>query len=150
MHAYAFGCQGVEVAVNTLTGEITVEDALLACDIGKAINPDTVEGQMEGGMGMAIGWSIMEEHFMKNGMMKNHTFHDFLIPTTKDLPTLRTIIVEHPNNLGPFGAKGVGEPPIVGMAPAIRNAVKNAVGITLNEIPMTPVRVMEALKKQKS
>ena len=127
-----------------------MEDALLACDIGKAINPDTVEGQMEGGMGMAIGWSIMEEHFMKNGMMKNHTFHDFLIPTTKDLPTLRTIIAEHPNNLGPFGAKGVGEPPIVGMAPAIRNAVKNAVGITLNEIPMTPVRVMEALKKQKS
>ena len=147
MHTYAFGCQGVRVAVDVETGEITVEDALLACDIGKAINPDTVEGQFEGGMAQAIGWALMEEHFMANGRMKNHTFHDFLIPTAKDIPNLRTIIVEHPNVLGPFGAKGVGEPPIVPGAPAIRNAVYDAIGVAINEIPMTPVRVMEAIKK---
>lgn len=98
-------------------------------------------------MAQAIGWALMEEHFMANGKMKNHTFHDFLIPTAKDLPNLRTIIVEHPNVLGPFGAKGVGEPPIVPGAPAIRNAVYDAIGIAINEIPMTPVRVMEAIKK---
>ena len=148
MHTYAFGCEGVQVAVDMETGEITVEDALLACDIGKAINPDTLEGQFEGGMAQAIGWALMEEHFMSDGKMKNHTFHDFLIPTAKDIPDLRTIIVEHPNALGPFGAKGAGEPPIVPGAPAIRNAVYDAIGIGLNEIPMTPVRVMEALRKK--
>lgn len=149
MHTYAFGCQGVTVAVDIETGEITVEDAVLACDIGKAINPNTVEGQMQGGMAQAISWAIMEEHFMHNGKMKNHTYHDYLIPTAMDLPNLRTIIVEHPNCLGPFGAKGVGEPPVVGAAPAIRSAVRNAIGVSINEIPMTPVRVMEALRTSK-
>ncbi len=148
MHAYAFGCQGVQVAVDTRTGEITVEDAVLAVDVGHAINPDTVEGQMQGGMAQALGWSLMEEHFMDHGKMKNHTYHDYLIPTAMDVPKLRTIIVEHPNKLGPFGAKGVGEPPIVGMAPAIRAAVYNATGAELNQLPMTPVRVMAALRKK--
>lgn len=146
MHTYAFGCQGVTVAVNIETGAITVESAVLACDIGKAINPGTVEGQMHGGMAQAIGWALMEEHFMSNGRMKNHTYHDYLIPTAMDLPKLKTIIVEHPNCLGPFGAKGVGEPPVVGAAPAIRAAVRDAIGVSINEIPMTPVRVMEALR----
>ena len=150
MHTYTFGAQAVQVAVDVETGEITVEDAVLACDIGKAINPDTVEGQMHGGMAQAIGWSLMEEHFMKNGKMKNFTYHDYLIPTAMDLPHLRTIIVEHPNCLGPYGAKGIGEPPIVGAAPAIRNAVRNAIGVSMYEIPMTPVRVMDALRKKKA
>ncbi len=149
MHTYAFGCQGVRVAVDIETGELTVEDAVLACDVGKAINPGTVEGQMQGGMAQAIGWALMEEQFMVNGKMKNHTYHDYLIPTAMDLPNLRTILVEHPNCLGPFGAKGVGEPPIVGAAPAIRAAVRDAIGISINEIPMTPVRIMEALRKKK-
>lgn len=87
---------------------------------------------------------------MVNGKMKNHTYHDYLIPTAMDLPNLRTILVEHPNCLGPFGAKGVGEPPIVGAAPAIRAAVRDAIGISINEIPMTPVRIMEALRKKKN
>lgn len=149
MHAYAFGCQGVTVAVDMETGIITVEDAVLACDVGKAINPSTVEGQLQGGMAQAIGWSLMEEHFMSNGRMKNHTYHNYLIPTAMDLPELRTILVEHPNCLGPFGAKGVGEPPIVGAAPAIRAAVRDATGISINEIPITPVRMMEAIRNHR-
>lgn len=147
MHAFTFGACGVELEVDTESGELTVLRCILACDVGRAINPSTVEGQMEGGMAQGIGWGIMEEHFMENGKMKNHTYHDFLIPTAVDVPNLETIIVEHPNVLGPFGAKGIGEPPIVGIAPAICNAFFDATGVFINSIPLTPVRVMEALKK---
>lgn len=147
MHAFTFGACGVELEVDTETGDLTVLQCILACDVGKAINPSTVEGQMEGGMAQGIGWGIMEEHFMENGKMKNHTYHDFLIPTALDLPKLETIIVEHPNELGPYGAKGIGEPPIVGIAPAIRNALFDATGVFVNSIPLTPVRVMAALRK---
>ena len=149
MHTYTFGAQAAIVAVNVQTGEITVEDTVLACDVGKAINPDTVEAQMHGGMAQAIGWALMEEEFIRNGKLLNHTYHDYLIPTSMDIPQLRTIIIEHPNKLGPFGAKGIGEPPIVGAAPAIHNAVRNAIGVSINALPMTPVRVMDALRKQK-
>jgi len=150
MHTYTFGAQAAIVAVDVETGEITVEDTVLACDVGKAINPDTVEGQMHGAMAQAISWTLMEEHFMKNGKMSNFTYHDYLIPTAMDLPNLRTIIVEHPNCLGPYGARGIGEPPIVGAAPAIRNAVLDATGIYMNQIPLTPVRVMDAIRQKKA
>ena len=150
MHTYAFAAQAAIVSVNVKTGEIAVDDTVLAVDVGHAINPDTVEGQMHGGMAQAIGWSLMEEEFMKDGKMRNHTFHDYLIPTAMDLPKLRTIIVEHPNSLGPYGAKGIGEPPIVGAAPAIHNAIRNAVGVSINELPMTPVRVLDALRKARA
>ena len=111
---------------------------------------DVDRREMHGGMAQAIGWSLMEEEFMKDGKMRNHTFHDYLIPTAMDLPKLRTIIVEHPNSLGPYGAKGIGEPPIVGAAPAIHNAIRNAVGVSINELPMTPVRVLDALRKARA
>lgn len=150
MHAFTFGTCGVELMVDTETGELTVLRCILACDVGRAINPSTVEGQMEGGMVQGIGWGIMEEHFMKDGRMQNHTYHDFLIPTAVDVPDLETIIVEHPNVLGPYGAKGIGEPPIVGIAPAIRNAFFDATGVFVNTIPLTPVRVMEALNQVKA
>lgn len=149
MHTFIFGAQAVVVAVDIETGEITIEDAVLACDVGHAINPETVEGQMQGGMAQGIGMALMEEEFTRNGNITNHTYHDYLIPTTMDLPNLRTIIVEHPNCLGPYGAKGIGEPPLIGAAPAIRNAVRDAIGIGINEIPLTPVRIMDALRKQK-
>lgn len=146
-HAYTFGAQGIELEVDTETGVITVTRSVLACDVGKAINPVTVEGQMEGGVAQAIGWSIMEESLMKNGVMENATFHNYLIPTTKDLPKLESIIVEHPNELGPFGAKGIGEPPIIGAGPAIRNAFYDAVGIKMNVLPLTARRVLMEIKK---
>ncbi|MDW7669206.1 MAG: xanthine dehydrogenase family protein molybdopterin-binding subunit [Bacillota bacterium] len=146
MHAYTFGAHGIELEVDTETGDINILKSVLAIDVGKAINPSTVEGQMEGGASMGIGWAIMEEEFMKDGVMKNASFHDFLIPTTKDLPRLESVIVEHSNELGPYGAKGVGEPPLIPAAPAVRNAIFDAIGIRMNTIPFTPVRVMEAIK----
>lgn len=147
MHAFTFGACAVELDVDVATGEIDILRCVLACDVGRAINPDTLEGQMEGGLAQGIGWSLMEEHFMDKGRMKNYTYHDFLIPTSMDLPRFETIIVEHPNCLGPYGAKGIGEPPVVGAAPAIRSAIHDATGIFMNTIPFTPVRVMEALRK---
>ena len=148
MHTYTFGACAVEIAVDTVTGIIAVERCLLAADVGKAINPDTVEGQMQGGLTQGIGWSVMEEIFMENGRMKNHSYHDYLIPTAMDVPDMETIIVEHPSDLGPCGAKGIGEPPLVATAPAIRSAFWDATGIFIDEIPLTPVRVMKALKRK--
>ena len=147
MHTYTFGACAVEISVDTRTGRIDVDRCVLACDVGKAINPSTVEGQMQGGLAQGIGWSVMEELFFSGGRMKNASYHDYLIPTAMDLPNLQTIIVEHPTDLGPCGAKGIGEPPLVATAPAIRSALHDATGIFLDQIPFTPVRVMEALKR---
>jgi CO/xanthine dehydrogenase Mo-binding subunit len=146
-HAYAFGAQAVEVEVDTETGVIDVVRSVFACDVGKAINPAIVEGQMEGGVAQAIGWGIMEETLMSGGVMQNTAFHNYMIPTVKDVPHLESIIVEHPNELGPFGAKGIGEPPIVAAAPAIRNAVYDALGIKINTIPLTARQVLMAIKQ---
>lgn len=145
-HAYAFGAQGVEVEVDTETGVITVVRSVFACDVGKAINPDAVEGQMEGGAAQGIGWGIMEETLMEKGVMQNSAFHNYMVPTVMDLPALESIIVEHPNELGPFGAKGIGEPPIIPAAPAIRNAVWDALGIKINTIPLTARTILAAIK----
>lgn len=149
-HAYAFGAQAVEVEVDTETGVISVSRSVFACDIGKAINPVNVEGQMEGGVAQAIGWSLMEENIMENGVMQNAAFHNYMIPTVKDLPDLESIIVEHPNELGPFGAKGIGEPPIIAAGPAIRNAVWDATGIKMNAIPLTARQVLRAIKENQA
>jgi CO/xanthine dehydrogenase Mo-binding subunit len=137
----------VEVEVDTETGVIKVLRSVFACDVGKAINPTLVEGQMEGGVAQAIGWGIMEENIMSGGVMQNTAFHNYMIPTVKDLPNLESIIVEHPNELGPFGAKGIGEPPIMTAAPAIRNAVYDAIGIKINTIPLTARQVLKAIQQ---
>lgn len=149
VHAYAFGAQAVELEVDTQTGEITLLKSVYAADIGKAINPMIVEGQIEGAAVQAMGWALMEEHFMEEGKMENASFHKFLIPTTLDVPPMTSIIVECPNELGPYGVKGIGEPGIIPGAPAIRNAFWDATGIKMNTIPLTPVRVLEALEKKK-
>ncbi|MDR3590181.1 MAG: xanthine dehydrogenase family protein molybdopterin-binding subunit [Negativicutes bacterium] len=146
-HAYAFGAQAVEVEVDTETGVITILRSVFACDIGKAINPDNVEGQMEGGVAQAIGWSLMEENIMDKGIMQNAAFHNYMIPTAVDLPDMESIIVEHPNELGPFGAKGIGEPPIIAAGPAIRNAVWDAIGVKINAIPLTARQVLQSIKE---
>jgi CO/xanthine dehydrogenase Mo-binding subunit len=149
MHAFAFGAHAVELEVDTQTGEITLLKSVYAADIGKAINPIIVEGQMEGAAVQAMGWALMEEHFMKDGKMENASFHNFLIPTSLDVPPHTSIIVECPNELGPYGAKGIGEPGIIPGAPAIRNAFWDATGVKMNTIPLTPVRVLEALENKK-
>lgn len=150
MHTFAYGAHYVEIAVDTETGDIKLEKSVYACDIGKAINPIIVEGQVEGAAVQAFGYGIMEEELFdtkkRNGKMENATFHSYLIPTAMDVPEHKTIIVECANELGPWGAKGIGEPGIIPGAPAIRNAFKDATGISTFTIPLTPVRVLEAIE----
>jgi len=145
--AYSYGAHAIELEVDTETGVITILRSVLAVDVGRAINPEIVEGQMEGGAAMGIGWAIMEETLMNQGVMENTAFHNYMIPTVKDLPDLESIIVEHHNEAGPYGAKGVGEPPILAAAPAIRNALWDALGFKINEIPLTARRVLAEIKK---
>jgi CO/xanthine dehydrogenase Mo-binding subunit len=149
MHAYTFGAQGVELDVDVETGQIDINRFVLACDVGKAVNPILVEQQMEGGAMMGVGWALTEEIQMKNGVIENDSFKNYVLPSIKDAPQMDLIIVEHPNKLGPFGAKGIGEPPTVPTAPAIRNALFDALGIKLNVIPFTPERVVEAINQSK-
>jgi len=146
-HTYSFGAHGIDLEVDTETGVITILRSILAVDVGKAINPQVVEGQLEGGAAMGIGWATMEEVIMNNGIMENTTFHNYLMPTVMDLPNLESIIVEHPNEQGPYGVKGVGEPPVVAAAAAIRNALCDALGFKIDTLPLTASRVLMEIKK---
>jgi len=143
---YTFGACGIEVEVDTETGLVEVIDAVFAQDVGKAINPKLIEGQMDGGFAMALGYAIMEDLNLKKGKINNNRFTNYLIPTALDMPDIKNILVEDPESTAPFGAKGIGEPVMIPIAPAILNAIYNAVGVRMTEIPVTPERLLKALK----
>lgn len=144
---YAFATQVVEIEVDTGTGKIEVIKVVAAHDVGKAVNPLLVEGQIEGGslMGMSLG--VLEELNVENGRIKNPNFDSYLIPTALDTPEIETIIVEDNEPSGPFGAKGVGEPSLIPTAAAIANAVYDAIGIRFYSLPISPEKVLAALEK---
>ena len=146
---YTFGACGVEVEVDTETGRIEIIDAVVAQDVGKAINPKLIEGQIDGGFAMGYGYAIMEDLNIVNGKIKNNRFTNYLIPTSLDMPEVNSVIVEDPESTAPFGAKGIGEPVMVYVAPAILNAIYNAVGVRMTEIPVTPERILNALNENK-
>jgi CO/xanthine dehydrogenase Mo-binding subunit len=115
-------------------------------DVGKAIHPSYVEGQMQGGAVQGIGWALNEEYFYNStGAMANASFLDYRMPTSLDLPMIDTILVEVPNPGHPFGVRGVGEVPIVPPVAAIANAIYRATGVRLRHSPMSPGRVMTAV-----
>ncbi len=145
---YAYATQWAEVEVDTETGEVTVLRLIAAHDVGKAINPMAVEGQIEGGCAMGLGYALMEELIVEDGVILNAGFAHYLIPTMEDLPEIRAIIVEEAEETGPFGAKGVGEPPLIPTAPAIINAVSNALGVRFFSLPLTPEKILAALAKK--
>jgi CO/xanthine dehydrogenase Mo-binding subunit len=149
---YMFVAQAAEVEVDTQTGKIRVVKIVTANDCGKAINPMQVEGQQEGGvLSMGIGSTLLEEVITDNGVMLNPQFADYKIPTTLDCPDLanyRSAIIETAHRDGPWGAKGVGEGTMVCSSPAIANAVYDAIGIRFHDIPITPEKVLRALKKK--
>ena len=126
------------------TGEIKVEKIVSAHDMGKAINPQQVEGQIQGGTLQGIGYAIMEEirHDSK-GKMLNNAFSTYIIPTVMDSPIIEPIIIEHQYTEGPFGAKGFGELPLMGIAPAVANAVFNATGKRIRQIPIKPEKLVD-------
>ena len=136
----------VDVEVDPETGKLTILRYTVVQDVGKAIHPDYVEGQMQGGAVQGIGWALNEEYiFDKEGVLKNPTFLDYRMPTSLDLPMIDTHIVEIENPGHPYGVRGVGEVPIVPPMAAIANAINSAVGIRMNSLPMSPPVLLEAL-----
>lgn len=144
---YAFATHIAQVEVETETGKVKVLKIIAAHDVGKAINAINVEGQIEGGCLMGTGFALSEEVKIENAKMKNPNFSKYLIHTSKDMPEIYPVIVEETDITGPFGAKGVGEPTLIPVAPAIINAVYDAIGIRFTELPITPKKVLEALHK---
>jgi len=139
-----------EVEVDTETGVVEIIKMIIAHDIGKAINPTVVEGQLEGGQLQGIGFSLYEDTMLspKNGANMTNSYHQYKIPCMLDCPDHEALLVELGDPTGPFGAKSCGESGTFLQAPAIANAIYDAVGVRLREVPMTPERVRAALKKQ--
>ena len=133
--AYAYATQLAEVEVDTDTGKVEVLRMISATDVGKAINPLNVEGQIEGGMAMGLGYALTEEIKQEGGYLKTHNLGEYMLPTSLDVPSIETHIVEVPLPSGPYGAKGVGEPALIPTAPAILNAIANALDIRVTELP---------------
>lgn len=140
-----FTAQFAEVEVDTDTGEVTVLRYVAAVDCGVPINPDLAEGQVEGAVAQGIGYALMEEMCFQDGDLLNPDFEDYKILTAADMPELQTILVETHEPTGPYGAKSVSEVPINGPAPAIANAIADAVGVRITDLPLTPEKVFAAL-----
>jgi len=144
---YTFNAYGVEVDVDTDTGRVHVTKAYCVQDVGRAINPELVEGQIDGGFVMGLGYALYEDLGVKNGVIKNNRFAKYIIPTAMDIPEIQKVIVEDPENTAPYGAKGIGEPVMVPVAPAILNAIYDAIGVRILEVPATPEKVLTAIKE---
>jgi CO/xanthine dehydrogenase Mo-binding subunit len=135
------------VRVDRETGEVELLRHVIAQDVGRALNPALVEGQMRGGAAQGMGWALFEQlDHDEDGRLLTGSFLDYAIPTAERVPEIETLIVEVPAPDGPFGAKGIGEAPVVGAPAAIANAVAAAAGTRLYELPMTPPRVWTALR----
>ena len=146
--SYAYGAHGVEVEVDRETGQVKILNYIAAHDVGKAINPMLLEGQIYGGGLMGIGYALGEKMIFDKGVLKNGNFLDYKMPTAKDVPPVQAVIVETDEQAGPFGAKGIGEPGLVPTAPAIANAIYDAVGVRIKDLPITPEKVLKALKEK--
>lgn len=146
---YTFGAQRATVIVDTETGKIDVLEIVAINDAGKIINPTLAEGQVEGGCLMGIGYALMEEIDLNKGKIKNTNFSNYIIPTSMDMPNIQSYFVEENEYTGPFGAKGLGEPVMLPTAPAILNAIYDAIGIRFYELPVTCEKVLAALKYKK-
>ena len=143
---YAFGASGVEVEVDRQTGEVKILNLVAAHDVGRAINPTLVRGQIYGAVYTGVGFGLTEEIQVVDGQVMNPNFRDYKILTAADVVPVDAVIVEDPDPSGPYGAKGIGEPGLVPTAPAIANAVYDAVGVRIRDLPITPEKVLDALK----
>jgi xanthine dehydrogenase molybdenum-binding subunit len=142
---YTYGCHVCEVEVDTETGVVRILRYVACHDVGRAINPVRVEGQIQGGAVQGIGYALTEEVPIDDGVVRSTLFADYLIPTSMDVPDVQAIHLEIGQGKGPFGARGIGEPPIAPAAAAIANAVADAIGVRITRLPISPERVLEAL-----
>jgi CO/xanthine dehydrogenase Mo-binding subunit len=138
-----------EVEVDPKTGLVRVLKCIAAQDVGKCINPLGAEGQIEGGIVMGIGYALTEGLQYKDGEVKNPNLVDYKIPTALDVPDIMSIFVEESDPTGAFGAKGIGEGCLIPVAPAIANAIYDAIGVRIKELPITPERILKALSEKK-
>jgi CO/xanthine dehydrogenase Mo-binding subunit len=141
---YGFAAQLAEVDVDIELGTVKARRIVAAHDVGRAINPTQVEGQIHGGIAQGLGLALMEEYLPG----RSENLHDYLIPTVGDIPEIEVVIVEDREPLGPFGAKGIGEPALVPTAPAILGAIRHATGLRITRVPATPDRVRAALTRK--
>ena len=141
---YAWGCDVAEVEVDPDTLAVRPIKVTAVCEVGKAIHPRLCAGQIEGGTLQAVGWALLEEVKLDGGRYLNDRLATYIIPTARDSPEIEVHLLERPWEGGPFGAKGVGELPMDGGAPAVAQAIENATGIAVAEIPATPERLFAA------
>ncbi len=146
--AYAWAVYVAEVSVDTVTYEARVEDFVAVQEVGRVIHPVLAAGQIEGGVAQGIGYALYEAVVWQDGRMANGQMTNYIMPTSADLPPIRVHFEEVPNALGPGGAKGIGELPMDGPAPAIVNAVEHATGVGFNHVPLTPEAIMEAFERE--
>jgi CO/xanthine dehydrogenase Mo-binding subunit len=146
--AYGYVAEGVLVEVDMETGQIHILDVVATDDVGKAINPQQVEGQIEGAVVQAAGYAILEDFIQTNGVVDTPSLSTYLIPTIMDVPErVRSIVLEYPDPIGPWGARGMGEMPFLPFAPAVIAAVHDATGVWFHEFPLTPERVLRGIGK---
>ena len=143
---YTHGCHAVDVEVDERTGEVRILRYVAVHDVGRAIDMQRVEGQIQGAVAQGIGYAMSEEVEIEGGVMSSTLFANYLIPTSLDLPDITAIGLELYLGKGPFGARGIGEPPIGPCAPALASAIQDAVGVRMHRLPMTPERVLAAIR----
>lgn len=144
---YVYGAHAIEVSVDVETGEVRILKSIAAHDVGQCVNRAAVEGQIEGGTQNGQGFALSEEMLYEQGRLVTPSFSEYLMPTSMDMTKVQCILLESRSGLGPFGAKGIGEPALTPVAPAIANAVADAIGVRIFELPITPERVVKALKE---
>ena len=147
--AYGYVAEAVEVEVDTETGQVRLVNVICADDVGKAVNPQLVQGQIEGAVVQAAGYALMEDYVQREGQTLTRTLSTYLIPTILDIPgKVESLILEYPDPIGPFGARGMGEMPFLPLAPAVAAGVREATGVWFNEFPLTPERVLTKLEQE--
>jgi CO/xanthine dehydrogenase Mo-binding subunit len=148
---YVFGAQVVEVEVDEVTGKTTVLEGWSAHDVGRAVNRKAVEGQIQGGFAMGLGYALLEELVLRDGRVETDSFASYKMPAPADVPAgIHPIIIENPEPTHPFGVKGIGEPPLLGVAPAVANAIEHATGVRVRSLPLTGERVLSGLLADQS
>ena len=148
--AFAWAVYVAEVSIDTLTYEAHVEDFVAVQEVGRVLNPIMAAGQIEGGVAQAIGFTLFENVVWQNGRMANNQMTNYIIPTAADIPPIRVYFEENPYAYGPGGAKGIGELPMDGAAPAILSAIENATGVSFTQVPLMPERLMAMLRSTES
>jgi CO/xanthine dehydrogenase Mo-binding subunit len=142
---YTYGAVGVELEVNVETGSVHLDRVVAAFDVGTAINRNSVVSQIEGGVTQGVGFGLNEELIAGENRVLTSTLGDLLVPTSVEVPPIEVVVVENPSPATPLGTRSIGEPPIVGVAPAIANAVRNAVGVRVCSSPITAEKILQSL-----